>query len=351
MGIFLHEACYYEKGENKIVKCNLCPWNCVLHPGQYGVCQARKNVDGVLYAMTYGKITAMWNDPIEKKPLFHWNPGSFTLSISSAGCNFKCPWCQNWEISQFPIEKIPHEDVEPKYVVELAKRYNSPSISYTYNEPLIWYEFLIDTMKLAKKEGLQNVIVSNGYINEDPLNDLLKYIDAANIDIKAFKEETYRKIIKGRLNVVLRNVEIMHKAGVHVETTYLVIPGLNDSIEEVKNMAKWHIETLGPDTPLHLSRFYPQYKYTQSPPTPIKILEKLRKIALNEGLNYVYLGNAPGHEGENTYCPKCGHLLIKRWGFSIIQWNLTEDMRCKYCGEKIPIKGNFYGKTNLSKLL
>jgi len=143
----------------------------------------------------------------------------------------------------------------------------------------------------------------------------------------------------------------MHKAGVHVETTYLVIPGLNDSIEEVKNMAKWHIETLGPDTPLHLSRFYPQYKYTQSPPTPIKTLEKLRKIALNEGLNYVYLGNAPGHEGENTYCPKCGHLLIKRWGFSIIQWNLTEDMRCKYCGEKIPIKGNFYGKTNLSKLL
>ena len=339
----LREALFYEKLEGGRVKCKLCPWGCIIDPGSYGVCNARKNIEGKLYAMTYGRITAMWNDPIEKKPLFHWNPGSYTFSISSAGCNFKCPWCQNWEISQQSIEDVSSVEASPEDIVRYALAYKSPSISYTYNEPLIWFEFLLDTMRLAKKEGLGNVLVTNGYINEEPLKELLPYVDAANVDVKAFKEETYRRVIKGRLDVVLANVERIAKAGVHVETTYLVIPGLNDDPEEVKALARWQAENVGPDTPLHLSRFYPQYKYTHAPPTPVATLEKLREVAMKEGLRYVYIGNVPGHAGEYTYCPSCGKVVVKRWGFSITEWNLSEDMKCRFCGARIAIKGRFWG--------
>ncbi len=292
--------------------------------------------------MTYGKLTAMWNDPIEKKPLFHWNPGSYTFSISSAGCNFKCPWCQNWSISQRTVEETSNVELSPEEVVKYAKSYGAPSISYTYNEPLIWFEFILDTMKLARANGIKNVLVTNGFINEEPLKELLTYLDAANVDVKAFKEETYRKVIKGRLDVVLRNLEIMSKAGVHLETTYLVVPGLNDDAEEVRSLARWQVEHLGQFTPLHITRFYPQYKYTHVDATPVSTLERLREEALKEGLKYVYLGNVAGHPAEHTYCHNCGKLLIRRWGFSIVEWNLTDDMKCKFCGASIPVRGKYW---------
>ncbi len=346
----MKEARFYERLEEGLVKCKLCPHECIIKPGHYGVCKARRNVDGKLIAMTYGRVTAMWNDPIEKKPLFHWNPGSYTFSISSAGCNFKCPWCQNWEISQRSIEEVTSVELRPEDVVKYAKAYRAPSISYTYNEPLIWFEYTLDVMKIAKKEGIGNVVVTNGFINEEPLRELLPYLDAANVDVKAFNEETYRKVIKGRLDVVLNTIEAMADAGVHVETTYLVIPGLNDNLEEFKALVRWQLDTLGPDAPLHISRFYPQYKYTHVSPTPIEILEKLRQTAIDEGLNYVYLGNVPGHPGEHTYCPKCGRLIIERWGFSIVEWALTEQMECKYCGAKIAIRGKYWGSTGHGRL-
>jgi len=335
----MKEARFYDKLDSNRVRCNLCPWHCVIEEGMTGLCGTRKNREGVLYAVNYGKVTALAIDPIEKKPLFHWYPGSPILSISTFGCNFQCPWCQNWHIARATLESAIYEEREPEEIVELAKRYNVPSIAYTYNEPLIWYEYVYDVARLAKKEGIRNVLVTNGYIEKEPLEDIIPYIDAANVDVKAFKKETYLKVIKGKLEPVLENIKYMHGKGVHIETTYLIVPGINDDYEEIRDFAKWQVENLGPDTPIHFSRFFPHYKMTNIPPTDVNILIKAREIAMKEGVKYVYIGNVPGHEGEHTYCPKCKHLLIKRVGFEIIEWNLTEDMECEFCGEKIAIVG------------
>lgn len=322
------------------VRCNLCPHNCVISDGGVGVCGVRRNEEGRLVTLIYGLITSIAIDPIEKKPLFHFYPGAPILSVSTVGCNFKCLWCQNWHISQARPGSVYAEYLEPADLVDLMKRHKVPFLAFTYNEPIIWYEYLIDVAKLAKREGMFIVLVTNGYVSKEPLLELVKYIDAANIDVKAFNEETYLKYIGGKLAAVLQAVETMHEKRIHVETTYLVIPELNDGEEEFGKMVKWHLEKLGPDVPLHISRFYPAFRFLDRSPTPIETLNKLYSIARRAGINYVYVGNMPGHKGEHTFCPSCGRAVIRRMGFEILEWNLTRDNKCKYCGTPISITGS-----------
>jgi len=341
---YIHEAMFYDKLEGGMVRCRLCPWNCTLSKGQVGRCRTRKNIDGKLYTLIYGLVSSTAIDPIEKKPLFHFYPGAPIFSISSVGCNFRCPWCQNWEISQASPDNFVGSYMSPERVVELMKHYEVPFLAFTYNEPLIWFEYIYETAKMAKRENFYTVAVTNGHINIEPLSKLMPYLDAANIDVKAFNPETYLKIIGGKLDGVLQAIIEMKRKGVHVETTYLVIPDLNDSEDEFKKMVKWHLDNLGPETPLHISRFFPMYKYSDRSPTPIETIEKLWNIAREEGLYYVYVGNIPWHGGENTYCPHCGKLVIRRIGFDVIEWNLDEENRCKYCGEKVHIVGRLWKK-------
>jgi len=233
--------------------------------------------------------------------------------------------------------------MEADKVVSLAKKYDCPSISITYNEPIIWLEYVLDVAKIAKREGLGVVLVTNGYISIEALDQVAPYITAVNVDIKGFTEEFYRKYCKGELNPVLDATVYMHERGIHVETTNLIIPDLNDNLDDIRRMCKWHIENLGENTPLHISRFFPHYKMAYKSPTSIKMLVKAREIALEEGIKFVYVGNLPGNEGEHTYCPSCGEMVIKRFGFSIESWGLDEEMRCKNCGERIPIVGKYHG--------
>jgi pyruvate formate lyase activating enzyme len=335
------EALLYEKLKGETVKCNVCPRRCYIRPGTLGFCKVRQNRSGHLYAISYGKLTASNVDPIEKKPLYHFWPGSTSYSISSFGCSFACPWCQNWSISQAGPEDSYYGEASPEQVVRAAKRHGCKTISYTYNEPLIWLEYVLDTAKLALKEGILNVLVTNGYTTPEALDLLGPYIQAANVDVKAFNPHFYAKYCKGRLEDVLEALKIMAEKGWHLETTLLIIPTLNDDRKEIRGMAAWIRENLGAETPFHISQFYPTYKMSHLKPTPVGLLVEAREIALREGLKYVYLGNVPGHESENTYCPSCGFLLIKRWGFSILEWNLTREISCSKCGEKIPVKGEY----------
>jgi len=342
------EARYYRVLKNKLVQCTICPRKCVIKPSEAGFCRTRVNMDGKLYSLVYGVVSSIAIDPVEKKPLFHFYPGSPTLSISTIGCTFRCPWCQNWHISQADATKEDlsiYDNYSPEDIIEYARRTQCPSVSITYNEPIVWLEYSLDVAKLAKENNIMTIFVTNGYASDEVLDEIASNIHAANVDIKCFKEETYRKYIKGDLKPVLEFTEYMKKKGVHTETTYLIIPGLNDSNEEIRQYCKWHYEHLGPETPLHFSRFYPQYKYTEAPPTPIETLERAWKIAKEEGLYYVYLGNVPGHSYENTYCPECGKEVIGRYGFYITKWNLDEQNRCKFCGAKIHITGEKWKET------
>jgi len=327
-------AKYWTKLENNKVRCELCPFRCVLKDGQVGVCKVRKNIGGKLYALNYGKVSSIAVDPIEKKPLFHFHPGSPVLSLSTVGCNMHCKHCQNWEISQVGIEFPYLRDMSPEDVLEIARNYEG--IAWTYNEPVIWHEFTIDVSKMAKKEGLYTVYVTNGYINEEPLKEVLKYIDAFNVDVKAFSEDFYRRITGGSLKPVLKTVETAYRAGKHVEVTYLIIPTLNDSEKEIREFVSW-VAGLGTDIPVHFSRFFPMYKLTEFPPTPVKKLHRAYEIAKEEGLEYVYLGNTWEPEYESTYCPNCDNLLIERVYYNTRIVGLTKDARCKKCGRKINV--------------
>ncbi|WP_309492041.1 AmmeMemoRadiSam system radical SAM enzyme [Candidatus Hecatella orcuttiae] len=336
------EARLYQKiREDGLVKCIVCGRRCYIADGKRGFCRVRENRGGTLYVLNYAKLTAMNVDPIEKKPLFNFWPGSLSFSISSISCSLTCEWCQNYSLSQVEPGEIPVREVSPEEVVEMAKRYGCKTIAYTYNEPIIWLEYVVDTAKAARKQNILNVLVTNGYATEESIREFSPYIDAANVDIKAFHPEFYSKHCQGRLEDVLNSVKLMVKEGWHVETTYLLIPGLNDRVDEIRKMSRWVVEELGADTPLHFSQFYPMYKMTHLPPTPVGTLVKAREIALKEGLHYVYVGNVPGHEGENTYCPGCGSVLVQRWGFDVQKWRLTEKMTCSYCGTRIAIKGKF----------
>lgn len=285
-------------------------------------------------------------DPIEKKPFFHFLPQSKAFSIATAGCNLRCKFCQNWNIAQRPPEETQNYCLPPKDVVKLAKERNCDSIAYTYSEPVVFFEYMLETAKLAKEAGIKNVMHSAGYINEEPLRELCKYIDAANIDLKGFTEEYYQEVIGAgigaHLKPVLEALKIIKEEGIHLEITNLIVPTKNDNPKDIRKMCKWIRENLGPEVPLHFSRFWPQYQLRNLPPTPVKTLEMARRIAKEEGLKYVYIGNVPGHEGENTYCPRCNRLLIQRVGFHVLKNNISYTFtggqaagRCKFCGEKI----------------
>ncbi|MCX7919086.1 MAG: AmmeMemoRadiSam system radical SAM enzyme [bacterium] len=325
------EAREYISLDHNRVQCQLCPHHCMIAPNKSGICGIRKNIDGKLYALMYARASSVSLDPIEKKPLYHFYPGSQILSMGTYGCNFRCPWCQNWTISQ--EHDGPTHTVPPETAVTLGSRQGSIGISYTYNEPLIWFEYVYDTAKLAKEKGLVNVVVTNGYINAEPLQQLLPYIDAMNIDLKSFSAEFYKKYCGGTLDAVLQTIELAIKANVHVELTTLLIPTLNDNEQELIAMVDW-IAKLNDTIPLHFSRYFPQYQCEVSP-TPIATLKKARQIALQK-LKYVFLGNVHDPESDSTFCPACHNLLIKREGYwtSIIG---IKDKRCSRCSRQVDI--------------
>jgi pyruvate formate lyase activating enzyme len=332
----MKEAMFYEKLEDKLVNCNLCSHRCSrIADSKRGICGVRENRDGKLYSLVYGKAAARNIDPIEKKPLFNFLPGSRSYSIATVGCNFRCENCQNYDISQMPRERgiIVGQDVSPEEIVSAAKRNNCESIAYTYTEPTIFFEYAYDTAKLASKEGIKNVFVTNGYITPEALKEISPYLDAANIDLKSFSDEFYRKRCGARLQPVLDSIRLYKSLGIWTEITTLIIPTLNDSEEEFRKIAEF-ISEVGEDTPWHISQFYPTYKLIDLPRTPVTTLRKAREIGLEAGLKYVYEGNVPGEDGESTYCPNCGKLLIHRFGYHIHE-NKIKNSTCTYCGAKI----------------
>lgn len=327
------EAYHYIKiGEN--VQCQLCPNMCSLEPGDRSICRNKVNINSKLYTIAYGNPCSVHIDPIEKKPLFHFLPQTPIFSIATAGCNFRCLNCQNWQISQFQPEETNNYDLMPEMVIKAALENKCQSIAYTYSEPTSFYEYMYDTSKLAKKQGLKNVWVTNGYINEKPLRELCKVIDAANIDLKSFKEETYNKLNAGSLKPILNTLKVAKEEKIWFEVTNLVVPSWTDNLDMIREMCQWLYKNSFDNYPLHFSRFHPQYKLTHLPPTPINLLNEARKIAMDEGMKFVYIGNVPGTEAENTYCPKCGKIIIGRKGYTITENNLKNGT-CKFCGEKI----------------
>lgn len=334
----MKEAGFYERLGDGKVHCRLCAHECVIVPGKRGICGVRENRDGTLYSLVYGKIISQHVDPIEKKPLFHFLPGSRAYSIATVGCNFQCLHCQNYEISQFPRlyeSEILGEDLTPEELIRKVKASRSESIAYTYTEPTIFSEFAHDTAVLARSEGIRNVFVSNGFMTEASARTMATVLDADNIDLKSFSDAFYRKVCKTRLQPVLDTIILMKQLGVWVEVTTLVIPGLNDSDEELKDIAAF-IKGVGPEIPWHVSAFYPTYKLLDRPRTTAAQLQRAREIGLEAGLRYVYTGNIPGDRGENTYCPACGELLIQRSGYTIRR-DVLQEGRCPEC--TAPIDG------------
>jgi pyruvate formate lyase activating enzyme len=330
------EARFWESLEDKKVHCHLCAHECQIDPGKRGICRVRENRDGTLYSLVYGKIISENIDPIEKKPLYHFLPGSRSYSIATVGCNFQCLHCQNYEISQYP--RFHEGDVigplrSPEDIVTAARENQSASISYTYTEPTIFLEFAQDTARLARAQGLRNVFVSNGFMTEPSAKALAEVIDADNVDLKSFRDEHYRKVCKARLQPVLDTIVRLKQLGVWLEITTLVIPGLNDSTEELTDIAQF-IKGVGAGVPWHVSAFYPIYKMLDRPPTPVATLLKAREIGLKVGLRYVYTGNIPGKGGESTFCYACGALLIDRLGLHILRYDL-KDGKCSKCQAEI----------------
>ncbi len=330
-----HPAAFWRQLPDQMVQCQLCPRNCDVMPGDRGECGVRENRQGTYYSLVYGNPCAVHLDPIEKKPLFHVLPGSPSFSIATAGCNLHCKFCQNWEISQARPEKTYNLDMPPDRLIAEARKSQSLSIAYTYVEPIIFYEYMLDTARLAKKAGLLNVCHSAGYVNPAPLKELAGVLDAACIDLKSFEGKFYRDLVGGELAPVLETLKTLRREQVHLEIVNLVIPQFNDQPETVSSMCAWIKDELGPLTPLHFSRFYPLYKMLNHFPTPVSTLERCRELALKAGLKYVYLGNIPGHLAENTFCHGCGNLLIARQGYRISETHL-KDGSCAYCGAKIP---------------
>ena len=334
----MKEAYLYKKLDNNRVQCNLCSFRCKLSEGYKGICEVRKNEDGTLYTLVYGKTIAKAVDPIEKKPLFHFLPGTKSFSIATVGCNFRCLYCQNWEISQYPRESnaIIGEDYPPESVVEDAIATGSKSIAYTYTEPTIFFEYAIDTAKIAKERGLKNIFVTNGYMTKEAIDAMAGLIDAANVDLKSFSDAYYLQICGGaRVKPVLESIEYMKKKGIWVEVTTLIIPEVNDDPAEIMEIAEF-IKSVDPAIPWHVSRFHPAYKFDNVMPTAVEVVRNIRQIGKSVGLKYVYTGNIPGDDGEHTYCPNCGELLIARYGFEIVA-NTIKDGKCPKCGEKIDI--------------
>ena len=333
----MKQAMFQEPREAKKVQCSLCSHRCLVLPGKRGICAVRENRDGILYTLAYDKVIARHVDPIEKKPLFHFLPGSQSFSIATAGCNFHCRHCQNADISQLPRERVgvvPGEDMSPSEIVDAALAAGCASISYTYTEPTIYFELAYDTARLAVEAGLKNVFVSNGYITPEALKVIKPYLHAANIDLKGYTDDFYKKVCGARLQPVLDSIRLYRELGIWIEITTLVIPGHNDSDDELKGIAQF-IKSVGQDIPWHVSRFHPTYKLTDKPVTPLDTLKRAHQIGFDAGLRYVYEGNIPG-EGEDTLCWSCRKTLVKRIGFSVRE-SLIKDGMCRFCG--VPIAG------------
>ncbi|MFP3982809.1 MAG: AmmeMemoRadiSam system radical SAM enzyme [Desulfurivibrionaceae bacterium] len=332
----MQEAAFYDRGKHNNVVCRLCCQRCLIREGKRGKCGVRENQEGTLYSLVYGRLIANNSDPVEKKPLFHFQPGSRSWSVSTVGCNFHCLHCQNAEISQYPHlygGRIPGEEVTAEEVIRDALRAECSSISYTYVEPTIFYEFARDCATLAREQGLKNIFVSNGYMTPEVNRQLARILDGINIDLKSFREETYKDICGGSLQPVLDNIRLLSGLGVWVEVTTLVIPGLNDSPGELREIAAF-LKSIDPAIPWHVTAFYPSYKMTDRPPTSTETLARARETGLKEGLRFVYTGNIPGSGGESTWCPSCGGQLILRRGYSIRE-NRIQEGQCPDCRETI----------------
>lgn len=328
------EAKYYEKQVENKIKCGLCPNECRVTDLERGTCGVRENRSGKYFTLVYGNLCTMNIDPIEKKPLFHYFPGSKALSVATAGCNFSCKFCQNWEISQKRPEQVRSFKLLPKDLITVAKRKSLEIVAHTYTEPVVFFEYMLDSAIEGKKRDVQNVMISNGYINEKPMRELCKYLGAVKIDLKAFTEKFYRDICGGSLKPVLNTLNVLKDEGIWFEIVVLIIPGLNDSKKEIKEMSDWIVKNLGPDVPLHFSRFSPTFMLKNIPSTPPEILMRSRKIAMDSGIKFCYVGNMIS-DAENTYCPDCGKLLVERSGFYTDVTGIKRG-KCKYCGEKIP---------------
>jgi len=319
------------------VKCSLCPRECELKNGERGDCRSRLNIDGKLKSLVYGKPCAVHVDPIEKKPLYHYLPGTKSFSIATAGCNLHCMYCQNWEISQREPENTRNIDLLPEEVVRQAIDTDCKTIAYTYSEPVIFFEYAADTGRLAHKNGLLNVWVTAAYINPEPLKEAVNFVDAANIDLKGITDKFYKTICKGTLDPVLNAIKTMKERGVWVELTNLVVPTYNDTKEDFSKLCDWILENVGNEVPLHFSRFWPMYQLKNLPPTPEEVLTSAREVAMSKGMHYVYVGNIPGHEGNNTYCPVCKKVVVSRRGYMILEYNIMGG-KCKFCSHIIPGK-------------
>ncbi|MBN2482034.1 MAG: AmmeMemoRadiSam system radical SAM enzyme [Bacteroidales bacterium] len=315
-------------------RCLICPNECTIKEGDTGDCRNRMNVNGTLYSIAYGNPCSANVDPIEKKPLYHFIPTSYAYSIATAGCNLACLNCQNWTISQSSPLETKNYDLMPDAVIEEAVKNNCRSIAYTYSEPVTFFEYTYDTAKLARRRGIKNVLVSAGYINEEPLRELARYIDAANIDLKSFSDSIYLKLNGGSIKPVLNTLLVLKEMNVWLEITNLVIPTWTDDFNMIRQMCEWLYSNGFSDCPLHFSRFHPQYKLTRLPATPVSTLEKAREIALETGLKYVYIGNVSGTEAEHTYCPNCHKIVVERKGYRILSNSIVSG-RCKYCNEVI----------------
>jgi len=333
--VFLVEARHYRKLEHKKIRCELCPRECVVDDWERGYCGVRENRDGTYYTLVHSRPCTWHVDPIEKKPFFHFLPGTNAYSISTVGCNVECKFCQNWQISQIRPEQSRDFKIPPKEIARLAEESGSRSIAYTYAEPVVFYEYMYDCSVEGRKRGIRNVMVSNGYIRPEPMRELCEQLDAVKIDLKAYTEKFYREQVSGELKPVLDTLVLLREIGMWFEIVYLIIPTLNDGRNEIEAMCRWIISELGESVPVHFSRFWPQYKLKNLPPTPVRTLEEARDIALNCGIHFAYIGNVPGHKGENTYCPGCGATVVRRTGYNV-HYVRVKDGKCLYCGHPIP---------------
>jgi pyruvate formate lyase activating enzyme len=332
---FVTEARFYRKLPNCKIKCQLCPLACVVADTERGSCGVRENRGGVFYTLVHSRICAANVDPVEKKPLFHYLPGTTAFSLGTAGCNVHCKFCQNWELSQSPPEQLPAEFTPPQRVAELALQYDCPTIAFTYNDPVVFAEYLMDTADAGHSAGVRSIAVSNGFMQPDALQAAYAKMDAVKIDLKSFSDSFYRHVVKGRLKPVLDSLVTLRKMDKWTEIVYLVLPTLNDSDEEFRGLAKWIFANLGADVPLHFTQYHPGYLLQNLPVTPVSTLERAKAIADAEGLHFVYIGNVPGHPAQNTYCPRCRKLLVERVGFTASQM-LIRNHCCPFCQQPIP---------------
>ena len=333
----IHEAVLFDRLENDKVQCHVCAHECTIAKGRSGICGVRENRDGTLFTLIYNTVSSEAVDPIEKKPLYHFLPGTLSYSQGTIGCNFRCKHCQNWSISQASLENTYTSEITPEESVARAVNSGCASMSWTYNEPTIWYEFTHDSARLAHEAGLKTVYVTNGYITEEALRDISPHLDAFRVDIKAFRDEFYREVCGAHLQPVLDSAVVARELGMHIEVVNLIIPGQNDDVAETKALIEWVRDNLGPQTPIHFTRFYPMYKMEGVAPTPVATLERAWQMARDAGVEYPYVGNVTGHGYENTYCPDCGTLLIDRSGYTIVRNVITGDKKCPECGHGIAV--------------